>query len=466
MNLSLERAGFEGGVRPTIKQLALASCGVLVLIECATLVASGRIGQSVAAFVLALLPVMVYLALTRPFLFPFALWAALIPFDNLLAVGGSGATVTRLLAIVCGAALLFSVLRRKRLVMPPRALFFWLLFVTWSGTSILWAVNQTDAVNSFERIVQLVLLYAIVSVVPAEEGDVKVVITAAVLGGVASALYGSWLFHHQNANIAAAQQQFSRLQIDFGDRGIDVNNFADALLFPAVALLFGVLSWKNTGGRVLCALGFIGCMVGINYSGSREAFLALGAALVYMFVRLPKHRKPLAVIGGIAATASLLQPAIWLRFAAAFSTGGSGRLSIWRTGLAAAKDHWLLGSGAGNFARAYDAVYINVFQPYGAGWSRAGHNIYLNALVELGAIGVVILAVALIAQFRSVDRVAAVEGPWRTYRVLVEASMIALVVASFFIDLVDYKYLWLLFCVMAMLRNAEPRRAPAPPLSL
>ena len=465
MNISLERTGFEG-VRPTVKQLILGSCGVLVLIECAILVASGRIGQSVAAFALALLPIMVYLALTRPFLFPFALWAALVPFDNLLAVGGSGATVTRLLAIVCGAALLFAVLRRKRIVTPPRALFFWLLLAAWEGTSILWAVNQTDAIGTFGRIAQLVLLYAIVSVVPAEENDVKIVITAAVLGGVASALYGSWLFHHQSASIAAAQQQFSRLQIDFGDRGIDVNNFADALLFPAIAVLVGMLSWKNIFGRILCALCFAGCIVGINYSGSREAFVALGAGIAYMFVRLPGYRKPLALIGGIAAAASLLQPAIWLRFTAAFSTGGSGRLSIWRTALAAAKDHWLFGSGAGNFAHAYDAVYINVFQPYGAGWSRASHNIYLNALVELGAIGLIILGVALIAQFRSVNRVAAIEGPWRTYRVLVEASMIALVVASFFIDLVDYKYLWLLFCVMAMLRNAEPRRAPAPAISL
>lgn len=464
MNAAVDRIALWGGVRPTLKQTIIGACAVLILIECATLVASGRIGQSAAAFVLALSPILAYVALTRPFLFPFALWAALIPFDNLLAVGGSGATVTRLLGIVCGAALLFSVLRRKRLASPPRALFFWILFVAWSGASILWADNQTDAIATFERIAQLVLLYGIVSIVPANERDLKIVLAATVLGGVASALYGSWLFHHQSATVAAAQEQFSRLQIDFGDRGIDVNQFADALLFPSVALLLGLLSWKNIAGRIACGLGFAACIVGINYSGSREAFLALGAALCYIFVKLPRQRKLLAVIGFVTVAASLLQPAVWLRFAAAFSSGGSGRFSIWRTGLAAAQQHWLLGAGAGNFGRAYNAVYIDVFQPYGAGWTRASHNIYLQALVELGAIGLIILVVALAAQFRSVRRIVADDGPWQTYRLLAEAATVALIVASFFIDLTDYKYLWLLFCFMAMLRNAAPRRAPTPPI--
>lgn len=437
---------------PTLRQAFIGAAAFFVLVFCAQLVGSGRVSYTAVAFGIGLAPVLLYVALVRPFAFPFALWAALVPFDNLLSVG-RGATVTRLLAIVCGAAFLFLVLRHKRLMTPPRAILTWLLYAGWAAASIAWAGDQNVAVASFERIIQLVLLYAVVSIVPTRRSDVWIVLGGAIVGAVASAIYGAWLFHHQSAAIAASQQQFSRLQIDFGDRGIDVNAFADALLFPSIALAVGLLSARSIALRVASGVLFAVCLIGLNYSGSRESFVALAAGLLYLVVVVPKYRARLFATAAIALGASLANPALWLRFAQSFTTGGSGRSSIWKTALAAVRDHPLLGVGTGNFSNAYNSVYLNVFQQYNAGWGRASHDIFLHTLVELGAIGLIVMCVALYAQYRSTDAIAD-DGQWKELKLIVRASMIALVVAAVFLDMMDAKYLWLLFCFAAMLRNA------------
>lgn len=443
--------------RRTVRHIAAVTAAVAILIFCARLVGSGRLSYTALAFAIALTPVLLYAALVRPFAFPFALWAALVPFDNLLSVS-RGTTATRLLAIACGAILLFWVLRHKKLAPPPLVIFAWLIYAGWATASIAWSSDPNTSIVEAERIAQLVLLFVVVSIVPATAADVKVVLGGAVLGGIASAAYGSWLFHHQDPAIAAAQEQFSRLQIDVSQGSIDVNQFADALLFPSIALIVGMLGAKRFSVRIGCGLGLAICLIALNYSGSRESFVALAAGLLYLFLTSPRYRRGLFATGAIALGASLLNAHLWLRFAQSFATGGSGRSSIWKTAVAAVREHPIIGVGAGNFASGYNSVYLTVFQKYSAGWSRASHNIFLHALVELGSVGFLTLIVALIAQYRTTDAIAN-DGQWAQEKAIVRASMVALIVAAFFIDMMGYKYLWLLFCFMAILRNA-PQYAP------
>jgi O-antigen ligase len=158
---------------------------------------------------------------------------------------------------------------------------------------------------------------------------------------------------------------------------------------------------------------------------------------------------------------SLVLPMIWLRFAHMVDTGGSGRLSIWKTGLHAAGEYWLFGAGIDNFSNAYDTAYVQVFQRYGAGWGRAAHDILLQNLVELGIVGVILLGIALIAQFRLVSGID-LNDDLHDSKLMVQGAMLALVVAAMFIDLVMYKYAWLVFATMAQLRAVHAAECAAP----
>ncbi len=59
------------------------------------------------------------------------------------------------------------------------------------------------------------------------------------------------------------------------------------------------------------------------------------------------------------------------RFADAEHTGAAGRFGIWKVGMEAFKQHWLLGAGIGNYRAVYNSVFIQVYQAYSGGWDVA-----------------------------------------------------------------------------------------------
>jgi O-antigen ligase len=63
------------------------------------------------------------------------------------------------------------------------------------------------------------------------------------------------------------------------------------------------------------------------------------------------------------------------------------RLEFWRTGLAIARDHWVLGVGTGDTQRAFDAQYIAMGSDLAPEWRLRAHNEYLTLLISFGALG-------------------------------------------------------------------------------
>ncbi|HEY2555235.1 MAG TPA: O-antigen ligase family protein [Candidatus Cybelea sp.] len=165
-----------------------------------------------------------------------------------------------------------------------------------------------------------------------------------------------------------------------------------------------------------------------------------------------------ALVLGLAAA-----PLVWQRFSESFATGGSGRTSIWHTGLLAMADNWLKGDGLSNFAIAYNARYLQVFQRYQAGWSRAPHDIVISTVVELGIIGLVLLGVAFAAQFHLLARIGP-DDELYDYRLMVTGSFIGLLIVAFFIDLMTYKYLWFTMAAMTQVYAAWAQRNTSEPV--
>ena len=198
--------------------------------------------------------------------------------------------------------------------------------------------------------------------------------------------------------------------------------------------------------------------VGIILSQSRGAVLAMAVILVYFFVRSRARLRLAAFTILTLLSAVVLVPGtpLWSRFAEALSTGGAGRTSIWRVGLMAFKSHWLFGAGYGNFADAYDQAFLQTPHQIWteAEWHRASHSLLIGTSVELGLIGLALLLAAWASQFNMLRNIAPTE-PEYPMRVALEAAVIGTFVAALFLDVMIFKYVWLIFMLMALVRNAH-----------
>jgi O-antigen ligase len=256
---------------------------------------------------------------------------------------------------------------------------------------------------------------------------------------------------------------YGRLMIDVGNRTIDPNHFANALLTPFALAFVGLIGARKPGQLLFALAATAIVATGVLMSLSREALVAC-AVMVVVVVAFSKRRVVAAAIGlPLLAIVPILIPAIGERMVEGFSTGGAGRTSIWQTALLAWKQHPWFGWGTGGVIDAYDRSYLAVYQAYNAGWGRPPHNTPLHALVELGVVGFVLMSAAYLATFRQFRGI--VRGsPLYDLRVGLCAALIGLGVVSLFIDLAAYKYLWLALCTIAQLRTVallQARAAPA-----
>jgi O-antigen ligase len=442
-----------------VSRVALAAAVVLFSAAAVTLLVSGPSTIVLGLVALLLAPLFLYVALRRPLDFPFGLYVLLVPFDNLLGLGTFG-TLTRLLGIVAGVFLMIWILRRRDALPISRPLAIIFALAAWILASSFWAINQGVAVQLVPTYVGLFLLYAVLSSIPISPSQFRILLWLVVGGSLCAAGYGIDIFYH-HPNYAATDGP-ARLIMESGSASIDPNHFADVLLFP-VAI---VIMWSLRARNILAKLAGIGALVvlvtAILLSGSREGFTGILLICVYYLVR-SRYRFQLAAVGAAFAVAiATTQTALWARFSTVLDTGGSGRTSIWAVGLEAAKHNFFFGYGIGNFQNAYNLFYLGVRQTYPYGFDSPAHNIVIHYVVELGVVGLGLLVWFFCAQFRSLKDIGKTSELYDD-RVTMEAALIAIIGVSMTIDLFTYKYAWLVFSMIALLRNASlPSRVKEP----
>lgn len=415
---------------------------------------AGSKKEIAVAVVVATVPIMLYLALTRPFIFPFSLYVLLVPFDNLLSIDPHYGTVTKLVAICAGVALLFSLVRNRRIVSPDRAMFVWLALLVWMSLSVFWSIDSDTAVAKLVTYAELILLYVVVAVTPITTKEFRILLGAVVLGGLVSSVYAVHLFHSgvdvQKAEID--QQMAARVIVRAGEAKIDPNAFAAALLFPIALVLMPILqrrwSWTKLAliGLLLALLG------GVYVTASRGAMVALGTLMMYLIWKSRYRAQVIffSIVGLVAVLSLTKNP--FARFGDALKTGGAGRLSIWEVGLQALKHHWLIGAGVGNFPFAYDQSFISTYERYYAQWHRVAHNMPLTLAVELGIAGLTLGMLGWYLQFRALKFIQT-SDPLHDLRITLESAMVGLFVASQFLSNFEDKYVWLGFTLVAAARS-------------
>lgn len=450
MTLSSFRSGLNGrAVRLAIGAGVLGTIGVVLAVS----VGLGQFHVVALAGVLAALPLVVYAAMRWPYVVPYALYALLVPLDDVLTIPGGG-TLPRVLGLASVGAIALYTVRKRRLSSPPLALYLILAFFLWVLLEMTRSPDLDQAARTAQTFLLLVTLYAVTAVAPITEAQFRTICASIVAGGVVASLYGIYLFHQHPEMVAHA---VGRLTITMNGRILDPNDFADALLAPFAFALVGLLHARRPAHLMLWFAAVALILTAILASLSREALLAL--VLVVAVLVWFSRRRAIGFGLGLAATAAvpLLFPAILARMSDGLSTGGAGRTSIWHVDVKAFLQHPILGWGTGGSIHAYDRNYLSVFQPYIAGWSRPPHNTLLFLGVELGVVGMLLFFAALVASLRPLADVKRGD-PLYDLRVALTASAAALLVAATFVDLSPAKHFWLIFAATAQFRTVVRSR--------
>jgi O-antigen ligase len=451
MSVGAERGGTASGWSDTLPWIGVA---VLALgAGAAACFASPALG--VAALALPAAPLLV----VAPDLAILALVAAL-PFDALAALDDTGMlTLTRLLGIaVLGGWVVHVVAHPKQRVRLGRPGLLLLAYVAFAAVSIGWSPDTDVALTALMTLAQLFLLYVMAANVFDDWSRIARGLDVLLLSTAVLAV----IVLVQNPGAQNGGFGLARAVVHYGTHTTNPDPLAYQLALPAVAALAfrprgAPLGWWRLGAMVLIGLALVS-------TGTRGGALAAGAGLVTLAAVRP--RIGVRVLAALALV-TLLLPAVLpggaidilrARWEASGDDRLSGRLDIWRVGLAMMADRPLHGTGFGGFQDTFYQYMLETpvdphFALIHSRGNRAPHNIYLSTFAELGLIGGGLLTLALAAHARALwqlRRAARQVGHDHAEDIALAllAILVTLLVAGSNGDLLLEKTPWLLLAIM------------------
>jgi O-antigen ligase len=246
-----------------------------------------------------------------------------------------------------------------------------------------------------------------------------------------------------------------------GDFGV-----AMSVVWPiAGMLLMGETKKLSRIIYLVCLLGITGA---IFVSSSRGALLAVFLVAAIGWIKNPKQiLAGLLVVMVLAASVFFLSSAYKERLERALhpesDTTASIRLNLWTSGLRMFTSHPILGVGPGNFAVDYYAGHPNLDT---SEMVTAPHNIFIQALSELGLMGTLPLLALMFFMFRLNARArklmrATGEGFKRRFEyrmaTALDLALIAYIISGSFLTVLYYPHLWVLLGMSVSVYNCCAR---------
>ncbi|MBF0522032.1 MAG: O-antigen ligase family protein [Candidatus Omnitrophica bacterium] len=303
----------------------------------------------------------------------------IIPIEEGGALG-EGLTVALLCGIGCLVFFLCNVVSGKKIVRPNVVFFAALLFIIWSGVSILWSA---DMVSSIARVKTLALdlLFAYFLFSKVSLNGVKNPFLVYVWG-CAVALGLLFLEYYRGPSSMDVLEEGR-----FTAANMNQNNLACVL---AVGIALAYILFKsyvtNKFGKVLLVGFILLASIGIFLTGSRAGALSVGSfyfILLFMERRSFFSRKGLLFIVVFMFAIFLLSvfvPQYLLNRVSEGQNAGTFllRVEIWKAGFEAWIKNPLFGVGSGAYAFSLDNPSL---------YGRVAHNTFVSVLVETGIIG-------------------------------------------------------------------------------
>ncbi len=281
----------------------------------------------------------------------------------------------------------------------------------------------TSIVNTERRFLLFMLLYLLYCVKMTQHG----------LRGWADSGFGfrSW-------GVTCAPSWFR----NSGECGIQMS-----MLFPVS--LFFILGlkpyWEKLKLWVFAAILPAGAVVTIIASSSRGAVLALAGLGIWAVARSNKRIKALLLATVVAGLVMVLLPETQMdRFREMGDDKNSvARLTYWEHGIEIANEHPVLGIGYRNWLPYYQEYY----NPEG----ELPHNIFVEAVSELGYLGLLAFIGLIVGTFVLNHRTRRAakgvpESPGRFFSTMAfgfDGALIAYIISGFFVTVLYYPFFWI-----------------------
>jgi O-antigen ligase len=377
----------------------------------------------------------------------FGAYAFLVPFDVVGVVGKGGAALTFLAGVLAGGVLLVTGYLRHRLERPSVAALWWFLFVVWGALTCLWAIDQDVAISLLPTTFGMLFLYLVASSVRLTREEFSWIVLATILGGCAAAAYSSSQYYA--GVVYHGRVLAGRSSLILGENETDPNMFAASLFLPlslAVGRFLDSRGWQRT---LYLAMGGL-ITLGVVLTMSRGALIGLAVMILIYVLRLGLDRRVIVPVSMALVAVMALHNSLLGRLEDAQATGGAGRLYIWEVGFASLKHYGLFGAGLRNFSLAYTEYMgegSRVYSYNGAG----AHNIYLEVAVELGLVGLGLMAMAVFSTVRASRQIRVRAKPRPIVSMVAyEAATWAMLTSSFFVGMLWRKAFWLVWIMCAL----------------
>ena len=363
-----------------------------------------------------------------------------LPWDvltNLPVVG----SIPRLVGLAASAVGVLYILARWRV--RPLSWFhmFAVLFVLWAGATSLWSVDPEATQTVFLTYLQLLVLVWLISEIAWSPARQRALFQAYVLGaGVAAVL----TIHDYLSGVFALDTvagRFAALNQDPNDLGLTF-----ALGLP----MAWYVSLSQARGAWLWCLYLPLAITAILLTGSRGAVLTglVGLSIIPWTLRRMRLRTKVALYalaaGSLVLASYLVPNASLARIAstrADIEAGYfGGRGPVWLAGLEVAREHPLVGVGAGGYP---EAVEPTIHQ------GMVAHNVLLSILVEDGTVGFLLFVAMLVALLTPLRQLPAL------HRRLSIVLLLTLAVGTMALSWDHRKHFWFVLGMLAV-QVAEP----------
>lgn len=389
-------------------------------------------------------PLLVYFAMEKPFIFPFGVYLFFLPFDQISTLSAlGGTTITKYLGIFSILSLILKGSFERKLKAPHKTVIATSLMAVFCVCSYIWAIDPSAVAMRFSTIFGLYFLYLVLASYRIKGTEFRTCKWFIILGGFIASVFA--LYEHSIG--IDYMPTVNRATLSFGEEATDPNILSFSLLIPLAAALDDLLNARSKRLRALLLLIFGVTLVAIFVSGSRGGMIGVFIifAVNLLFVRKRVTLLSVVLFAGIAVFSFVPHDFLSDRWESAAETGGAGRTYIWLAGLRAFPKYWAIGAGLNNFPYVYRD--FGRFTPQTTLIMRGAHNQFLEIAVELGIIGLSLFLFAMWKHYRLLNASGDDGDPGRA---MLKASFFSLLATSFFLGTLWTKTYWLLLMLILM----------------